>query len=209
MDHKPLPVGVDNFEKLVTRGYYFIDKTWFIKELIDKKGDVNLFTRPRRFGKTLNMSMLQYFFEDMRMEGGGKKDNAYLFEHMNIMEAGEAYLVHMGSYPVINLTLKDAKQPDFGLAYEAVKRQIADEYFRHRYILQAESLSEKKEKYLNIMRLTADRADYNQSIQFLSQCLELYYGKKTIILIDEYDVPLENAFTQNFYNEITTLQLYK
>lgn len=171
MDHKPLPVGVHNFEKLVTQGYYFIDKTWFIKELIDKKGDVNLFTRPRRFGKTLNMSMLQYFFEDMRMEGGGKKDNAYLFEHMNIMEAGTAYLVHMGSYPVINLTLKDAKQPDFGLAYEVVKRQIADEYFRHRYILQVESLSEKKEKYLNIMRLTADRADYNQSIQFLSQCL--------------------------------------
>ncbi len=202
MGLKPLPVGVDSFEHLITRGYYFIDKTWFIKELLDKKGNVNLFTRPRRFGKTLNMSMIQYFFEDMRTDDGEKKDNTYLFENMRIMEAGEAYLVHMGSYPVINLTLKDAKQPDFELAYEAIKRQIADVYFRHRYILRAESLSEKKEEYLNIMRRTADRSDYNQSIQFLSQCLELYYGKKVIILIDEYDVPLENAFTQNFYNEM-------
>ena len=164
MDLKPLPVGIDSFEHLITRGYYFIDKTWFIKELLDKKGSVNLFTRPRRFGKTLNMSMLQYFFEDMRTGNGEKKDNAILFKNMRIMEAGEAYLAHMGTYPVISLTLKDAKQPDFELAYEAIKRQIADVYFYHRYILQAESLSEKKEEYLNIMRRTADRSDYNQSI---------------------------------------------
>lgn len=204
MDYKPLPVGVDNFEKLVTRGYYYLDKTWLMKELLDKKGDVNLFTRPRRFGKTLNMSMFQYFFEDMRTDDGEKMDNEYLFEPMRIMEAGEEYLAHMGRYPVINLTLKDAKQPDFELAYAAIKRQIANEYFRHRYILQSESMSEKKEEYLDIMRRTADREDYNQSIQFLSQCLELYYGKKSIVLIDEYDVPLENAFTQNFYNEMVS-----
>ena len=98
MDSKPLPVGIDNFEHLITRGYYFIDKTCFIKELLDKKGSVNLFTRPRRFGKTLNMSMLQYFFEDMRTDDGTKKDNTYLFENMKIMEAGEEYLAHMGSY---------------------------------------------------------------------------------------------------------------
>ena len=96
MDLKPLPVGIDSFEHLITRGYYFIDKTWFIKELLDKKGSVNLFTRPRRFGKTLNMSMLQYFFEDMRTGNGEKKDNAILFKNMRIMEAGEAYLAHMG-----------------------------------------------------------------------------------------------------------------
>ena len=202
MEMKPLPVGVDNFEHLVTRGYYFIDKTEFIKELLDKKGNVILFTRPRRFGKTLNMSMLQYFFEDMRTDDGSKKDNAYLFEHMNIMKAGEAYLAHMGSYPVISLTLKDAKQPDFGLAYEAIKQQIADEYARHQYILQDERLSAEKDRYMSIRMREADRSDYNSSIQFLSQCLEIYYGKKTIILIDEYDVPLENAFTQNFYNEM-------
>ena len=202
MDYKPLPVGVDNFEKLVTRGYYFIDKTWYMKELLDRKGDVNLFTRPRRFGKTLNMSMLQYFFEDMRTDEGEKKDNSYLFENMKIMQAGEQYLAHMGKYPVINLTLKDAKQPNFELAYEAIKWQIADEYARHAYILNDERLSDEKEAYLQIRRRTADRGAYNNAIKFLSQCLEKYYGRKAIILIDEYDVPLENAFTEKFYNEM-------
>ena len=157
MDYKPVPVGVDNFEHLVTRGYYFIDKTWFMKELLDKKGSVNLFTRPRRFGKTLNMSMLQYFFEDMRTDDGTKKDNAYLFEHMKIMEAGEAYLAHMGNYPVINLTLKDAKQPDFTLAYEALKWQIADEYARHQYILQDERLAAERDAYMEIRMRKADQ----------------------------------------------------
>lgn len=147
MDYKPLPVGVDNFEKLVTREYYFIDKTWLIKELLDKKGDVNLFTRPRRFGKTLNMSMLQYFFEDMYTEEGKKQDNTHLFENMRIMQAGEKYLAHMGKYPVINLTFKDAKQPDFELAYSAMKWQIAGEYQRHKFILQDERLAEEKEEY--------------------------------------------------------------
>jgi Predicted AAA-ATPase. len=202
MDYKPLPVGVDNFEKLVTRGYYFIDKTWYMKELLDRKGDVNLFTRPRRFGKTLNMSMLQYFFEDMRTDDGEKQDNAYLFENMKIMQAGEQYLAHMGKYPVINLTLKDAKQPNFELAYEAIKWQIADEYARYAYILNDEKFSDEKEAYLKIKRRTADRSAYNNSIKFLSQCLEKYYGRKVIILIDEYDVPLENAFTEKFYEEM-------
>ena len=202
MDYKPVPVGVDNFEHLVTRGYYFIDKTWFMKELLDKKGSVNLFTRPRRFGKTLNMSMLQYFFEDMRTDDGTKKDNTYLFEHMKIMEAGEAYLAHMGNYPVINLTLKDAKQPDFLLAYEALKWQIADEYARHQYILQDERLAAERDAYMEIRMRKADRSAYNNSIKFLSQCLEKYYGKKVIILIDEYDVPLENAFAEKFYKEM-------
>lgn len=202
MNHKPLPVGVDNFEHLITRGYYFIDKTWFMKELLDKKGSVNLFTRPRRFGKTLNMSMLQYFFEDMRTDSGEKKDNTYLFENMRIMKEGEEYLAHMGRYPVISLTLKDAKQPDFELAYEAVKWQVADEYARHQYILQDARLSAEKDQYMDIRMRRADRSAYNNSIKFLSQCLETYYRKKAVILIDEYDVPLENAFTQNFYNEM-------
>ena len=91
MDYKPVPVGVDNFEHLVTRGYYFIDKTWFMKELLDKKGSVNLFTRPRRFGKTLNMSMLQYFFEDARKDDGAKQDNSFLFEGMNIIKTGDRH----------------------------------------------------------------------------------------------------------------------
>ena len=203
MEHKPLPVGVDNFEKLVTRGYYFVDKTMFIKELLDKKGDVNLCTRPRRFGKTLNMSMLQYFFEDSRNEIGEKIDNSYLFQGLKIMKTGEKYLSHMGAHPVINMTLKSGKQPDYELAYALLKRQITDEYYRHMFILQDKRLEKFKERYQKIMQGEADKDAYTDALKFLSQCLELYYGKKVIILIDEYDVPLENAHMCGFYDEMT------
>ena len=202
MEHKPLPIGVDNFEKLITRGYYFVDKTMFIKELLDKKGDVNLFTRPRRFGKTLNMSMLQYFFEDSRKENGEKLDHAYLFEGLQIMEQGEEYLSHMGQYPVINLTLKGGKQPNYELAYTLLKRQIAYEYKRHKFILQDEKLADERDRYQQIMLEKAEREAYVDALQFLSKCLEKYYEKKVIILIDEYDVPLENAYMCGFYDEM-------
>ena len=202
MDYRPLPVGIDNFEMLITRGYYFLDKTLLIKELLDKKGAVNLFTRPRRFGKTLNMSMLQYFFEDAKNDKGEKLDNSYLFEGLKIMDMGENYLSHMGQYPVINLTLKGGKQPDFELAYVMLKRQIANEYKRHMCILDGDILEEDRQRYYNIMVEKADREAYIDALQFLSRCLEQYYGKKAIILIDEYDVPLENAYMCGFYDEM-------
>ena len=203
MQCKPLPTGVDNFEKLITRGYYFVDKTLLIKELLDKKGDVNLFTRPRRFGKTLNMSMVQYFFEDSRKDDGTKVDNRSLFDGLSIMESGERYLSHMGRYPVIALSLKSGKQPDFNLSRKMLIRQIADEYKRHRFILQGNLLEIDKIRYRNIMEECAKEEDYNDSLKFLSQCMEQYYGNKAIILIDEYDVPLENAFFAGFYEEMT------
>ena len=203
MQCKPLPTGVDNFEKLITRGYYFVDKTLLIKELLDKKGDVNLFTRPRRFGKTLNMSMVQYFFEDSRKDDGTKVDNRSLFDGLSIMESGERYLSHMGRYPVIALSLKSGKQPDFNLSRKMLIRQIADEYKRHRFILQGNLLEIDKIRYQNIMEECAKEEDYNDSLKFLSQCMEQYYGHKAIILIDEYDVPLENAFFAGFYEEMT------
>ena len=203
MQCKPLPTGVDNFEKLITRGYYFVDKTLLIKELLDKKGDVNLFTRPRRFGKTLNMSMVQYFFEDSRKDDGTKMDNRSLFDGLSIMESGERYLSHMGRYPVIALSLKSGKQPDFNLSRKMLIRQIADEYKRHKFILQGNLLEIDKIRYQNIMEECAKEEDYNDSLKFLSQCMEQYYGHKAIILIDEYDVPLENAFFAGFYEEMT------
>ncbi len=196
MNFKPLPIGVDNFEKLITRNYYYVDKTLLIKNLLDNKADVNLFTRPRRFGKTLNMSMLQYFFEN------SEKDNSYLFEDLNIMDAGENYTCHMGKYPVINLSLKSAKQPSFELAYISIKRRIAEEFERHEYILKDQRLSNKKERYLKILKEEGDEGDYIDSIYYLSECLEKYHEKKVIILIDEYDVPLENAFFEGFYDRM-------
>ncbi|WP_252244440.1 MULTISPECIES: AAA family ATPase [unclassified Clostridium] len=196
MKLKALPIGVDNFEKLITRDYYYIDKTLLIKDLLDNKADVNLFTRPRRFGKTLNMSMLQYYFEKR------EEDNAYLFENLNIIKAGEEYTSHMGQYPVINLSLKSAKQPNFELAFKCMKEEITNEFRRHEYILKSDKLNNEKEQYLRIVKGDDEDGLYITSLKFLSQCLEKYHNKKVIILIDEYDVPLENAFFEGFYDKM-------
>ena len=203
MDYKPLPIGIDDFEMLITRGYYFIDKTMFIKELLDKKGFVNLFTRPRRFGKTLNMSILQYFFEDARDDNGVKVDNKYLFDGLNIMQAGDNYLAHMGQYPVINLSLKSGKQPDFEMARDSLIDEIQQEFQRHKYIITGTSLDEFQiDKFENLRTGKAQKVEYAKSLEFLSQCLEKYFGRRAIILIDEYDVPLEHAFLEGFYDEM-------
>ena len=200
MERKPLPIGIDNFEKLIKNKYYYVDKTLLIRDLLDNKADVSLFTRPRRFGKTLNMSMLQYFFEDMRDEfSGEKKDNKYLFEGLNIMREGECYTSCMGKYPVITLSLKSGKQLTFERSFEELKKIISYEYERHKFILQDKKLEDQRDRYLKILKLEGSISDYSDSIKFLSQCLEKYYKKKVIILIDEYDVPLENSFFEGFY----------
>lgn len=199
---KPLPIGVDNFEKIVRDGYCYIDKTMFIKELLDLKGEVNLFLRPRRFGKTLNLSMLRYFFEDT---GDIKKneENKTLFQGLKIMEQGEEYTGHMGNYPVINLTLKSAKQPGFESAYSKMRKAIADEFQRHQYILSSEKINEGDKKlFQKIADRKAEYDDYSGALEFLSKCLYEATGKKTVILIDEYDVPLENAYFRGFYEKM-------
>ena len=187
---KPLPIGVDNFEKIITNGYYFVDKTWFIKELLDNRSEVNLFTRPRRFSKTLTLSMLRYFFEK------GEQDNSHLFRGLKIMEAGEKYTAQLGKYPVINLYLRPAKQPNFELARAMLVRCIRDEYNRHRYVLSGNCLSKDEQHRYRLINSyeILDNSYYCKSLLFLSQCLYRYHGQKVIILIDEYDTPLENAF---------------
>ena len=184
---KALPVGVENFEDIVKSGYYYVDKTMFIKEILDLKGKVNLFTRPRRFGKTLNLSMLRYFFEDT---GDAKKneENQSLFQGLKIMGQGEEYAEHMGEYPVINLTLKSAKQPTFESAYGKIRNAIADEFQRHQYILTSEKISGEDKKLFE--RIADRKAEY------------LATDKKTVVLIDEYDVPFENAYFRGFYEEM-------
>ncbi len=197
----PLPIGVENFEDLRSKGYYYVDKTLFIKELIDMRGKVNLFIRPRRFGKTLNMSMLRYFFEQR------EKDPSELFCGLKILEAGEGYLAHMGKYPVISVSLKSMKQYSYELAYEMLKKAMAGEYSRHwEMVEKSGKLSEENlDRYLRIRDLKGTEADYADSLKFLSECLYTCTGQKSIILIDEYDVPLENAYFSGFYDRMVSL----
>ena len=203
MEQKPLPIGIDNFEMLITRGYYFVDKTLLIKDLLDNKAAVNLFTRPRRFGKTLNVSMLQYYFEDRRDEFTGEKiDNSYLFEGLNIKAEGEKYTKYIGKYPVINLSLKSAKQRSLDLAFQCIREEISNEFKRHKYIIESDVLKAEKEHFMKIVNNDKDMSLYITALKFLSNCLNKYHNEKVIILIDEYDVPLENAFFEGFYNEM-------
>lgn len=200
---KAMPIGVDNFEKLIANDYYYVDKTMLIKELLDLKGEVNLFTRPRRFGKTLNLSMLRYFFENT---GNDEKNaqNRELFQGLRIMSAGKEYVSQMGRYPVINLTLKSAKQSTFESAYYKIKEEIAAEFGRHHALCQGSFLTDKeKERYIRIEDGTAENDDYSGSLKFLSKCLYKATGEKVILLLDEYDVPLENAYFCGFYEEMT------
>ncbi len=200
---KALPIGVENFADIV-KNYYYVDKTMFIKELLDLKGAANLFTRPRRFGKTLNLSMLRYFFEDTG-DANKNEENKKLFCGMKIMEEGENYTGQMGMYPVINLTLKSAKQRDMETAYYMIQTGIAAEFERHRSIVEAgrEHLSGNEyERYIAIAEEKADEKEIRNSLLLFCRCMHKITGKDTVILIDEYDVPLENAYFAGFYEKM-------
>ena len=199
MEWTPLPIGVDNFEKLRDRGYYYVDKTLFIKDLIDMHGEVNLFTRPRRFGKTLNMSMLRYFYEI------SDEDRSHLFAGTKIMDAGEKYIEEMGQYPVISLSLKSMKQASYKSAFYCLKEDISREFNRHRNLSEGIETEEIRLKYHRFAAGTAEDDEYLTALKFLSECLYSFYGRKTVILIDEYDVPLENAYFNGFYDRMVVL----
>ena len=199
MEWTPLPIGVDNFEKLRDRGYYYVDKTLFIKDLIDMHGEVNLFTRPRRFGKTLNMSMLRYFYEI------SDEDRSRLFAGTKIMDAGEKYIEEMGQYPVISLSLKSMKQASYKSAFYCLKEDISREFNRHRNLSEGIETEEIRLKYHRFAAGTAEDDEYLTALKFLSECLYSFYGRKTVILIDEYDVPLENAYFNGFYDRMVVL----
>lgn len=199
MKHKPLPIGVEDFKRLVDNEYYFVDKTLMIKELLENKETVNLFTRPRRFGKTLNMSMLQRFFETT------EKSNAYLFDGLKIAAYPE-YMTYQGKYPVISISLKSMKRASYQEAYFEYVKLLSDEFERHEIILQSDLVSEEdKLEFQKIKRRIAEPKEYNSAVKLLSKCLQKVYQKNVIILIDEYDVPLENAYHEGFYDDMTNL----
>lgn len=202
MEHRSLPVGISDFAEIIEKECYYVDKTLLVKDLLDSTTKVTLFTRPRRFGKTLNMSMLKYYFEDARDRQGQKKDWSYLFDGLQIMSAGEKYLKHMGQYPTICLTFKDVKKECFEASYKQIIWLISREFSKNEFVFdRIEGLGDK-ELFQMYAKGKAGKADYENSLLFLSQQLEAYYGRKPVILIDEYDVPLENAFSRGFYQEM-------
>ena len=193
--NKPLPIGIEFFEEFKRNDYYYVDKTLFIKELMDKKGKVNLFTRPRRFGKTLTLDMLRCFFE----EGS----DPALFSGLRIMDAGEKYTSQMGKYPVIFLTLKSAKTGNEKAAFEAMRNTLAREYDRHCDILKSEALSDEEvSDFLRYRDRKMEPEQYTDSLKFLCECIKKTTGKNVIILIDEYDVPLESSFYDGYYDHM-------
>ena len=199
---KKISIGVEDFKTIIEKDGYFVDKTLMIQNLIKSNAMVTLFTRPRRFGKTLNQFMIRRFFEDERTEKGEKVDNGYLFDGLKIAECGEEILKHQQQYPVIFLSLKSAKQDDYQTAYACLIDEICKEFQRHSYVLQNEMPVRSREIFERIALGRGSKEEYAKALGFLSECLAKYHGNNAFILIDEYDVPLENAYLHGFYDNM-------
>ena len=194
--NKSLPIGVSDF-KLATTGYYYVDKTLMIRDFLDKKPMVSLFTRPRRFGKTLNMDMLRVFFEKTN------EDTSVYFKDKQIWQCGDYYTKHQGQYPVIFLTFKDIKSMTWEETFQKIRRLISLEFIRHNELETSSVLtSYEKEQYHLLAGDTGDEVDCQMGLQLLSLLLHKHYGRECIIIIDEYDTPIQQGHTCNFYPEI-------
>ena len=194
--NKSLPIGVSDF-KLATTGYYYVDKTLMIRDFLDKKPMVSLFTRPRRFGKTLNMDMLRVFFEKTN------EDTSVYFKDKQIWQCGDYYTKHQGQYPVIFLTFKDVKSMTWEETFQKIRRLISLEFIRHNELETSSVLTAyEKEQYHLLAKDSGDEVDCQMGLQLLSLLLHKHYGRECIIIIDEYDTPLQQGHTCNFYPEI-------
>ncbi len=203
---KKLPIGIENFEEFLTEDFYYVDKTMFMKELLQNWGKVNLFTRPRRFGKSLNMSMLKCFFEI--------GTDPALFDGLKIMQEKELCEKYMGKLPVISISLKGVDGLNFHAASAALRTVIGNEADRFRFLLKSEKLAEEdKNSYRQLIRVEIENdaryamsdAMLVDSLKTLSQLLSKHYSQKVILLIDEYDVPLDKAFQAGYYEEMVNL----
>jgi hypothetical protein len=219
---KKLPVGISDFKDIVTGDYYYVDKTLFIKDIIDKGDKILLIPRPRRFGKTLNISMLKYFYDccpEVSSPGTGEKPgpaakgakekgtpgNTYknLFDSLAICKAGKPYPDKMGKYPVIFLSFKNIKELEWESCLSKMKQLIQREYLKHDYLLNSPGLKSAEKDYLNrIIDLKGNKGDYENSLENLLIFLSRFYGERAVILIDEYDAPVHAGFTHGYYDEI-------
>lgn len=191
----PLPIGTTNYKKICKK-YYYVDKTLFIKELLDEGVEISLFTRPRRFGKTLNMDMLRTFFEKMQ------EDTSIYFRDKKIWQQGEEYTQQQGSYPVIFLSLKDIKAANWETAFNLLKLTIRAEFARHSELEGSKKITRADaDFYKKILADQANEADYMLSLQPLSRMLHEHYGQAPIIIIDEYDTPIQEGYFQSFYEQ--------
>lgn len=194
--NKSLPIGVSDF-KLATTGYYYVDKTLMIRDFLDKKPMVSLFTRPRRFGKTLNMDMLRVFFEKTN------EDTSVYFKDKQIWQCGDYYTKRQGQYPVIFLTFKDVKSMTWEETFQKIRRLISLEFIRHNELETSSVLTAyEKEQYHLLAGDSGDEVDCQMGLQLLSLLLHKHYGRECIIIIDEYDTPIQQGHTCNFYPEI-------
>ena len=192
----PLPIGVSDY-RLASTEYYYVDKTLLIKDILDARPMVTLFTRPRRFGKTLNMDMLRTFFEKTQ------EDTSRYFSNRKIWSQGEKYRRHQGKYPVIFITLKDVKHKAWDETYENLASVIAKEYRRHSELETSERLENSdKEFFRKIVSGQASRVGLEQSLYELSEMLRKHFGEGAVVIIDEYDTPIQSGYTNGFYDEI-------
>ena len=191
-----IAIGESDFKSLRLKDDYFIDKSLFIRNIIDNRSKVVLITRPRRFGKTLNMSMLKYYFDCT------KKDSKKLFEGLKIMEQDEKYTSKLGAYPCIYLTLKDVRGRNFNDMMFALKTELVEIFIEHAELLKSEKLLDiEKEMFSTVLNLKANEVQIQGAIKLLSRLLQKEYESPVILLVDEYDVPLQNAYVQGFYEE--------
>ena len=193
MRKKAVPVGIEDFERIINEDYYYVDKTQLIEELLINRAPVTLFTRPRRFGKTLNMSMIKYFFDVKN-----KEENKKLFENLKI--SNSEYMSEQGKYPVIFISLKDLKEDTWEECIESIK-DIMHKIFNEYSFLREKLNVVEKRQFDKIWEITGNERNLKTSLLDLSNYLNKYYGEKAIILIDEYDAPIINAFDKGYYNE--------
>src|SRR5579872_5327394 len=193
---KPLPIGISDFKELIDGGYAYVDKTLLIEEIIEKGTKVALIPRLRRFGKTLNLSMLRYFFE----KSGG--DTSYLFKELKIWQ-DERCRAMQGQFPIISITFKDIKHSSWDKTLEHFRILLSEEFQRHRYLLEGDILRVvEKEDYHAILRRVGTQPLCEQSLRLLIKWMHLYHKKPIILLIDEYDAPAHAAYVGKYYEPL-------